>query len=135
MPKFFYKAINEKALTVSGVIETTSLEMATNILTEQGYIPSKVIEKKEGFGSIKWSTVNEKMSRAKIPDLIIFTKQFRTMIRAGVPILSLLKVLENQTENKKLKKIIEAMTLNIKEGSSLYDTFKKTPCNLLSFLL
>ena len=133
MPKFFYKAINEKALTVSGVIETTSLEMATNILTEQGYIPSKVIEKKEGFGSIKWSTVNEKMSRAKIPDLIIFTKQFRTMIRAGVPILSLLKVLENQTENKKLKKIIEAMTLNIKEGSSLYDTFRKHPATFSPF--
>ena len=133
MPKFFYKAINERANTVSGVIEATSLEMATDILTEKGYIPSKVIEKKEGFGSIKWSNINEKITPVKIPDLILFTKQFRTMIRAGVPILSLLQVLRDQTENSKLKKIIEAMTLDINRGSSLYDTFRKYPATFSPF--
>jgi type II secretory pathway component PulF len=127
MPKFLYKAINERANTVSGVIEATSLEMVTDILTEKGYIPSKVIEKKEGFGSIEWSNISQKITPVKIPDLILFTKQFRTMIRAGVPILSLLQVLRDQTENLKLKKIIEAMTLDIKRGSSLYDTFGKHP--------
>jgi len=49
------------------------------------------------------------------------------MIRAGVPILSLLQVLEDQTENLYLKKIIGAMALDIKGGSSLYESFRKHP--------
>jgi type IV pilus assembly protein PilC len=133
MPKFSYKAINESANTVSGVIEADSLEMATDILTERGYIPSKVTEKKETSRGFTWSNINESITPIKSPDLILFTKQFRTMIHAGVPILSLLQVLENQTENLKLKKIIGAMTLDIKGGSSLFDAFRKHPATFSSF--
>ena len=133
MPKFSYKAINESANTVSGVIEADSLEMATDILTERGYIPSKVTEKRETSRGFTWSNINESITPIKSPDLILFTKQFRTMIHAGVPILSLLQVLENQTENLKLKKIIGAMTLDIKGGSSLYDAFRKHPATFSSF--
>jgi len=133
MPKFSYKAINESANTVSGVIEADSLEMATDILTERGYIPSKVTEKRETSRGFTWSNINESITPIKAPDLILFTKQFRTMIHAGVPILSLLQVLENQTENLKLKKIIAAMTLDIKGGSSLYDAFRKHPATFSSF--
>jgi len=133
MPKFSYKAINESANTVSGVIEADSLEMATDILTERGYIPSKVTEKRETSRGFTWSNINESITPIKAPDLILFTKQFRTMIQAGVPILSLLQVLENQTENLKLKKIIAAMTLDIKGGSSLYDAFRKHPATFSSF--
>jgi len=133
MPKFSYKAINESANTVSGVIEADSLEMATDILTERGYIPSKVTEKRETSRGFTWSNINESITPIKSPDLILFTKQFRTMIQAGVPILSLLQVLENQTENLKLKKIIGAMTLDIKGGSSLYDAFRKHPATFSSF--
>lgn len=133
MPKFSYKAINESANTVSGVIEADSLEMATDILTERGYIPSKVTEKRETSRGFTWSNINESITPIKSPDLILFTKQFRTMIQAGVPILSLLQVLENQTENLKLKKIIAAMTLDIKGGSSLYDAFRKHPATFSSF--
>ena len=133
MPKFSYKAINESANTVSGLIEADSLEMATDILTERGYIPSKVTEKRETSRGFTWSNINESITPIKAPDLILFTKQFRTMIQAGVPILSLLQVLENQTENLKLKKIIAAMTLDIKGGSSLYDAFRKHPATFSSF--
>ena len=133
MPKFSYKAINESANTVSGVIEADSLEMATDILTERGYIPSKVTEKRETSRGFTWSNINESITPIKSPDMILFTKQFRTMIHAGVPILSLLQVLENQTENLKLKKIIGAMTLDIKGGSSLYDAFRKHPTTFSSF--
>jgi len=115
------------------VIEADSLEMATDILTERGYIPSKVTEKRETSRGFTWSNINESITPIKSPDLILFTKQFRTMIQAGVPILSLLQVLENQTENLKLKKIIGAMTLDIKGGSSLYDAFRKHPATFSSF--
>ena len=133
MPKFSYKAINESANTVSGLIEADSLEMATDILTERGYIPSKVTEKRETSRGLIWSKIYESLTPVKVPDLILFTKQFRTMIRAGVPILSLLQVLEDQTENLNLKKIIDAMTLDIKGGSSLYEAFRKHPATFSPF--
>ncbi len=133
MPKFSYKAINESANTVSGVIEADSVEMAADILTERGYIPSRVTEKRESLGNFTWSKINESITPIKTTDLILYTKQFRTMIQAGIPILSLLRVLEDQTENLKLKKIIGAMTMDIKEGSSLYDAFIKHPSTFSPF--
>ena len=127
MPRFACQAINESGNTVSSMIEADSLEMATNILTERGLIPSKVTEERKGSRGYSWSNIKERLTPVKAPDLILFTKQFRTMIRAGVPILTIFQVLENQTENLKLKKIIGAMTLDIKEGSTLHDAFGKHP--------
>ena len=127
MPKFSYKAINESGNTLSGVIEADSPEMATNILFERGHIPSGVTEETPGPGWSTWSSIQEKLSSVKAPDLIIFTKQFRTMVRAGVSIVTLLQVLQNQTENLKLRRIIGSISTDIKEGSSLYDSFRKYP--------
>lgn len=133
MPNFSYKAINENGNTISGAIEADSLERATDILVSRGYIPSKVTKEKSGLSGISLDNLQQKLTRVKIPDLILFTKQFRTMLRAGVPILTILQILENQTENIKLKKIIGTMTLDIKEGSSLYDAFRKHR-NVFSYL-
>ena len=67
------------------------------------------------------------MSNVKISDLILFTKQFRSMMQAGVPILRLLQVLENQSENKTLKSVVAQMGQDIRAGSSLYESMKKHP--------
>ena len=138
MPKFAYRAINQNGNTVSSVIEADSLEMVTRILTERGLIPSKVTEKVRGSQGFTWTGIKEKLTPIKIGDLILFTKQLKTMIKAGVPILMILQILENQTENARLKGIVDAIALDIKEGSTLYDAFKKHPavfsplyCNML----
>ena len=65
--------------------------------------------------------------RVKSPELILFTKQFRTMFRAGVPIVKLLEVLESQNENPKLKLILANMAKDIKEGISLRRAFQRHP--------
>ncbi len=127
MPKFFYQAINENGNTISGVVEAESIEMTNNILTSRGYILTKVTEEGRVSSGISWTSIKEKLTPIKATELIIFTKQFRTMLRAGVPMIKLLHILENQTENLKLKKIAASMALDIKEGSSLYDAFRKHP--------
>jgi type II secretory pathway component PulF len=63
----------------------------------------------------------------KGPDLILFTKQLRTLLKAGVPIIKMLEVLENQTENLNLKQVIGTISQDINEGASLYDAFRKHP--------
>jgi type II secretory pathway component PulF len=127
MPKFFYQAINENGNSVTGTLEAESIEMTNNILTSRGYIPTRVTEARRVSSGISWTGIKETLTPIKALELIIFTKQFRTMLQAGVPIIKLLHVLENQSENLKLKKIADSMAQDIKEGSSLYDAFRKYP--------
>jgi type IV pilus assembly protein PilC len=63
----------------------------------------------------------------KTKDLILFTKQFRSMMQAGVPILRLLQVLENQTQDKTLKRVVTAIGHDVKDGLTLHAAMKKFP--------
>ncbi|MDL1964600.1 MAG: type II secretion system F family protein, partial [Deltaproteobacteria bacterium] len=99
MPSFSYQAINEAGKAVSGVIEADTVDLATNIIVARGYIPSKVKEQVKGSAGISISALNKRLVVVKAPELIMFTRQFRTMLKAGVPMIRLLQVLENQTEN------------------------------------
>ena len=128
MATFTYKAMNESGLNVTGSIEADSMEMAENGILSKGLIPSRVTEAKAGSsGDSLFSRLKAGMNTIKIGDLILFTKQFRSMMQAGVPILRLLQVLENQTENKILKEVIAQMGLDIKTGLTLHGAMKKHP--------
>jgi len=139
MPNYVYKAINQSGANVSGAIKADSIGMAESMLSAQGYIPSKVVEETATLPAVWWKNLETKLTPVKPEELILFTKQFRTMLIAGLPILKLLEVLENQTQNKKLKNVIVSVAIDIREGSILYDAFKKHPgvfsplyCNMIS---
>ena len=125
MPKFSYQAINETGATTSGEIEADSLESANSLLASRGYIPTRVKAEQPGLSGLQLPKIREFFSPVKAPDLILFTKQFKTMINAGVAMMSMLAILEEQTENPKLKRILGQMHQDIKEGASLYDAFSK----------
>ena len=128
MANFSYQAINENGMTVNGTLDADSVEMAENLLLSKGYIPSRVAAASgAAAGGSFLAKIKESLSKVKIGDLILFTKQFRSMMQAGVPILRLLQVLENQTENKVLKNVVTAMGQDIRAGSSLYEAMKKHP--------
>jgi type IV pilus assembly protein PilC len=127
MPTFSYQAINESGKIISGEIEAASQGMANNALTARGFIPTKVVIKGQVVSGELFRKVKEKFTSINPAELILFTKQLKTMIRAGVPILKLLKVLENQTENIALRNMIMDIHEDIEEGSSLHDAFRKHP--------
>ena len=127
MPKYSYKAINETGGRATGVIEADSPDAAGNILAGRGFIPLKISEQEGILLPSALVSLKNKMVSAKAQDLIVFTKQFKTMTKAGVPTLKLLQVLENQTENKNLKKIAGSMIQDITRGESLFNIFKKHP--------
>lgn len=106
-----------------GVIDAESADMAENILASRGYIPTRVTE--EGGG--KPSGLAAFSGGVKVADIIIFTKQLRSMLKAGIPIMRILSVLEAQTENPKLKTVTAAVSLEIKNGSSFSDALGKHP--------
>lgn len=126
MPKFVYQAIDSTGTVVSGTIEGDSISYANMVLTQRGLIPSSVEVDKGEVASV-WGWVQSKLTPIKPQELIMFTRQLRTMLNAGVPILRTLEVLESQTLNPKLKKITAAVASQIKEGSSLSEALAKYP--------
>jgi type II secretory pathway component PulF len=120
MPSFSYKAFNASGATVSGVIEADSTQMAADILFTKGYVPSSVTENKSDSKSGWRARLRKITDHVSAKDLIIFTKQFRSMLHAGVPLMRLLQVLEAQTQNSALKQAIINITNSIKEGSTLH---------------
>jgi len=127
MPKYSFQAINESGNTFSDVLEADSIDMANSIIMGRGFIPVSVSEQGGSGGGLLWTRIKEGLTPIRTPELILFTKQFRTMLRAGVSMVKLLQVLENQSENPVLKRIIMDMSNDIKEGSSLYDAFRRHP--------
>ena len=125
MPTFSYRAINEVGTTEKGAIEAESADKASTMLVAQGFIPTRIKEERPAVAVPKLADMLEVFSPVKAPELILFTKQFNTLIRAGVPMLSLLKVLEEQTEHPRLRKILGTIHQDIKEGSSLFDAFSR----------
>jgi type II secretory pathway component PulF len=127
MPKFTYKAIDQAGVTVLGAIEAESAEIAMNLLASRGYIPSKVSAESAASSASSGFSFQDLLGTVKPMDLILFTKQCRTLLKAGIPILTLLQVLENQTENLKLRKVTATMAQDIREGATLYSAFKRHP--------
>jgi type II secretory pathway component PulF len=127
MQKFSYKAINENGETITDVVEAESIEMANSALLARGYIPTKVTPEKYISSKLGLRQILERFTPIDTPELILFTKQFRTLLRAGVSIINILQVLDTQTENPNMKKIIRSLTQKITEGSSLHDAFKMHP--------
>ncbi len=124
MPSYTYQVIDERGATIKGDIEAESRDSALTMLADRGYIPSKVSEKGSGFAFGQWSRKLLKKP-VKHADIILFTKQFNSLFKAGVPIIRAFQVLEAQTQNSTLKEAIASMSQNIKQGSSLYGAMER----------
>ena len=127
MAKFSYSAITDAGTTTTGEIEADSVEKAGSLLAAQGYIPTKVREKRAAAAGAQLRDLLDFFSPVKTPELILFTKQLNTLIHAGVPMLSLLKVLEEQTEHVGLRRVLGTIRQDIKEGASMYEAFRRHP--------
>jgi len=127
MANYTYSAVNENGKTVSDSMEAESEDMVNSILASRNLIPTRIILKDKvnvsGSSLLSWRSGGS----VKTKDLILFTKQFRSMMQAGVPIIRLLQVLENQTQDKTLKRVVAAISRDIRDGLSLNAAMKKYP--------
>ncbi len=129
MPVFAYKALTDSGSKVSGSLEAESLEAAQRLILDKGLIPSSVRQTraaaaKPGAGE-RAPGLLARFEKVKAQDVILFTKQFRTMLSAGIAVVQTLEVLENQTESPKLRAAIIAIAQDIRQGTSLYRAFFK----------
>ena len=131
MPVFAYKALTDSGSKVSGSVEAESLEAAQRLILDKGLIPSSVRQTRAAAASGKPGSgarapgFLSRFESVKAQDVILFTKQLRTMLAAGIAVVQTLEVLENQTESPKLRAAIIAIAQDIHQGTSLYKAFFK----------
>lgn len=126
MGNFKYHVRDKWGRPFSGIIEAPSREAAGERLWQLGYFPiSLKEEKKEGTPGL--GHIWERFQRVKLADLIFFTQQLSTLYKAGLPLLSGLESILEQTENKKLKTILEKVKRQVEGGSTLSEAMARYP--------
>jgi type IV pilus assembly protein PilC len=121
MPTFVYSARPATGGDIQqGEIEVASKEDLLALLHRQKMVPVSVREKEKGI-QISFGT------GVSTRDIVIFTRQFATMINSGLPLVQSLDILAEQTENDKLRKIINDVLYDVQSGHTLADAMGKHP--------
>ena len=123
MPLFEYTARNSANGQIQkGQVEVKSKEEVSAFLRKNKMMLVSVREapKKITLGALG-------KGRVKTRDIVIFTRQFATMINAGLPLVQSLTILSEQTENKTLKEVTKAVVHDVESGNTLADAFSKHP--------
>ena len=128
MLNFQYKGISQGKY-VEGEIEAINNAEAAHKLKEQKVIITKLIEFKK---KKKVDKKKEKISFSfgtgvKAKEILIFCKQFATMLRAGLPVLNTLNMLDEQTKAPNMKKIIVTIRKDLEAGNALSKCFSNHP--------
>jgi|TARA_B100001971_G_scaffold5340_1_gene4424 type IV pilus assembly protein PilC len=128
MLNFQYKGISQGKY-VEGEIEAINNAEAAYKLKEQKVIITKLIQSKKKKKEVK---KKEKISFSfgtgvKAKEILIFAKQFATMLRAGLPVLNTLNMLDEQTKAPGMKKVIVAIRKDLESGNALSKCFAKHP--------
>lgn len=123
MATYKYNAVTSDGKKKTGVIEASSKQVVLDRLKKLEMSPLSVsLSTPKGVG-LKLLTRKKVTSR----DLVIFTRQLSTMVSAGVPLTGALATLEDQSENKYFKKVINSVQHDVEGGQSIGESLEKFP--------
>jgi len=123
MPDYLWTGKDRKNQDRKGVMEAASEDAVRAALARQKIIPSKIKAKpKDLFEGI--ALFQPKVTQA---DVILFCRQFSTMIDAGLPIIQCLDILHNQQENLTFKKTLKEIKESVEAGQTFAEALKKYP--------
>jgi type IV pilus assembly protein PilC len=121
---FTFKAVDLAGVPAKGELEADSKQAVTDQLRSRGLIVLDIAEEKTTLTN---QDLFERFKRIKPHELTVMTRQLATMIAAGVSILRAFHVLEEQTENEKLKVILAEVRQDIEAGISMSDALERHP--------
>lgn len=122
MVVYKYVGRTSRGTIKKGIVDATNKQMAITRLRSQGINPREIEESK--------SVLHKELSfggKVKNQDFVIYSRQFATLIRAGVSILESTKILAEQTSSKPLKKGLQAVEEDVRSGLSFSDAASKKP--------
>ncbi len=116
MPAFEYQALNSKGRKKQGIIEADTAKRARQLLRDQGLAPLSITPIQQ-TGSNRKQIGN--YGKANTKDLALLTRQLAALSRSGLPLEESLRVTSEQTEKKRIKKILIGVRGSVLEGQSL----------------
>ena len=125
MPKFNYKARNNLGKIVDGTIDVENEAAIAAALRQKRleFISSSPV----GGLSALWGALNKKGGGVKTKDIVVFSRQFSTMVNAGLPILQGLTIVAEQAENPNFRVVMTKVRDDISNGVPLSDAMAKHP--------
>ncbi len=124
---YIYKAVDAKGKIVKGKIEAPTETDVSIQLAKLGYIPISIGFKGEKAPPLRERLFKKRFRRTSSHALVVFTRQFATMVKAAVPIVEGLKVLAEQAEDDNLKEALFRVIEDIEEGKKLSEALTKHP--------
>lgn len=123
MKRFIYKARDSKTGEImKGVIQAENERTAGKLLIEQGMTPDRIDEDMSGVGLFQ-----RFRNKVTMKDKIVFTRQFATLIGAGLPLSNSLRTVIEQTESKPMQKVVESILVDVEAGKTLTQACEKYP--------
>lgn len=132
MPVYSYKAMDAKGKQVSGIVDADSIKGAKAKLRREGRFPIELKETAEektikGKGLSMEINLRALRGKVKINDLAIMTRQFATLVGAGIPVVGALTALSKQVEDQVLQRALSQVREKVNEGSSLANALREHP--------
>src|SRR3970040_1887147 len=124
MAVFRYSAKDNTGRLISGVIEADTDAMVVERLRDMGFFITnleRTVERTDVFQSLQG------LFGIGLKALAILSRQFATMINAGLSLVRTLSILEQQSSNKRLKEIVAQVRVDVEGGRPLSDTMAKHP--------
>jgi len=124
MPHFQYNAMDTTGRTVGGRLEAESLDAVRVKLSELRY---HVLDIKESHTRTSLIDRLNSMQKVKLRELVLFSRQFATMIDAGLSVVKCLDILQQQSKDPKLREVIGQVKHDVGSGASLTDAIGRHP--------
>ena len=124
MPVYRYNAMDPSGRAVAGTLEADSLELVRAKLADLRYHVLNIRETRARAGL---SDRFQAMQRVKLRDLVVFSRQFATMVDAGLSVVKCLDILQKQCRNPRLQDAIGQVKHDVAGGSSLTEAVAKHP--------
>src|SRR5215471_2044608 len=122
MAAFTYSAVNAQGLVLKGELHAPDLAAAKEQLRSRGLLPQRLSEAKGAA-----TGAGKRFKKVSAKSLQVFSRQFATLIEAGVSIVSALAILEEQTEDKVLIPVIAEVRSDVESGSILSKALARHP--------
>jgi type IV pilus assembly protein PilC len=123
---YAYKVRDRQGKLLTGTLEAESVAIVAGKLRQMGYVPVS-IESGESKSLQRDLKIPYFSGRIKLKEVAVFSRQFATMINAGLTLLRSLSILAEQTSNKELARIIGEVRRDVERGSALSAALAKHP--------
>ena len=129
MPTYEYVAKDRVGKALTGTIEATSQRDVAVMLREKGAVAiTKIAEPKTGINAdLKLPAWLDFGSKPNVRDIAIFSRQFATVINAGLPVVQSLAILQRQADKEGLKNALKDVRGDVETGLQLSDALAKFP--------